>query len=106
MAYTVLFYVVSAMILISATAVAFSRNIVYSAFALMFSFMSIAAVYAMLSADFIAVTQLLLYVGGILVLILFAIMLTHRIEEVKLSNPSITTVGALLISVAVLAVLV
>src|SRR6266702_1311532 len=47
------------------------------------------AIYVFLSADFLAVTQLLVYIGGVLVLILFAVMLTNRITEVTVSNVSL-----------------
>ena len=55
MAYTIMFYAVSALILASAAAVALSRNIIYSAFALLFAFMGVGMIYAMLSADFLAI---------------------------------------------------
>jgi len=70
-----------------AAGVAFSRNIVYAAFSLLASFVGMVGLFAFLSADFLAVVQLMVYVGGILVLILFAVMLTNRISEVKNSNP-------------------
>ena len=53
------------------------------------TFLSVAGLFILLSADFIAVTQVLIYVGGILVLILFAIMLSSRIREIKISNLSV-----------------
>src|SRR5437588_10627250 len=58
---------------------AFSRNIIYSGWALLFAFLGVAGLYVFLGADFPAVAQVLIYVGGILVLILFAIMLTKQI---------------------------
>lgn len=72
----------------SAGIVAFSRNIVHSAFALLATFFGVAGLYVFLGADFLAGIQVLIYVGGILVLILFAVMLTHRIADVNLSNES------------------
>lgn len=76
MEYGLLFYAVSALTLVSSAVVVFSKSIVRAAFSLLFSFLGIGLLYALLSADFLAVIQLMLYVGGILVLILFAIMLT------------------------------
>src|SRR5256885_14038724 len=58
---------------------AFSGNIIYSAWAMLFAFLGVAGLYVFLGADFPAVAQVLIYVGGILVLILFAIMLTRQI---------------------------
>jgi NADH-quinone oxidoreductase subunit J len=82
--------------------VAFSRNIIYSAFSLLGTFMGVAGLYIFLGADFVAAVQLLIYVGGILVLILFAVMLTHRITDVQITNraagriPALIIVGALI----------
>jgi NADH:ubiquinone oxidoreductase subunit 6 (subunit J) len=84
----VVFYVVAAAAVAGAAAVAASKNIVRSAFALLVVLFSAAALYAIMKADFIAAAQVLIYVGGILVLIIFAVMLTHRITDVKLSNES------------------
>jgi NADH-quinone oxidoreductase subunit J len=84
----VIFYILAAAAIGGAVAVATSRNIVRSAFALLAVLFSVAALYAVMKADFIAAAQVLIYVGGILVLIIFAVMLTHRITDVKLSNES------------------
>ncbi len=75
---TTIFYVFAVIALASAAYVVLARNIVRAAFALLFTLMSVAAFYALLLADFLAVTQLLVYVGGILVLLLFGVMLTNR----------------------------
>lgn len=84
----VLFYVFAIASVAGALGVAASRNIVRSAFALLAVLFSAAALYALMKADFIAGAQVLIYVGGILVLIIFAVMLTHRITDVKISNDS------------------
>jgi len=73
----------------SAAGVAFSRKVLYSAFSLLGTFAGAAGLFIMLSSDFIAVTQVLIYVGGILILIVFAVMLTNKIGDVKLTNQSI-----------------
>ena len=84
----VLFYLFAAGAVAGALAVARSRNIVRSAFALLAVLVSAAGLYALMKADFIAAAQVLIYVGGILVLIIFAVMLTHRITDVNVSNES------------------
>ena len=84
----IVFYIVAAAAVGGGVAVALSRNIVRSAFALLTVLFSVAAMYALARADFIVAAQILIYVGGILVLIIFAIMLTHKITDVKLSNES------------------
>jgi NAD(P)H-quinone oxidoreductase subunit 6 len=100
---TVVFYALVALAWGGAAAVAFGRNIVRSAFALLGTFLGVAGLYALLSADLVAVIQLLVYVGGILVLILFAVMLTSRIAQVKASNLSLG-LGAGLLGLAAVAV--
>jgi NADH-quinone oxidoreductase subunit J len=90
----------------SALVVVFSRNLVRAAFALFFTLCGVAAIYAALGADFLAAIQLLIYVGGILILILFAVMLSRRISQVNLSNPSVSRLVGGLVSLAVFAVLV
>jgi NADH-quinone oxidoreductase subunit J len=101
-----LFYPLAALTVLGAVGVAVSRNIVYSAMGLLMALLGAGALYVLLSADFLAVTQLLVYIGGVLVLILFAVMLTNRITEVKVSNVSVGRYGGLLLFVAVAPVLV
>src|SRR5207249_4537079 len=72
------FYLLAAITVGSALGVALSHSIVYSAFALMGTLLGVAAMFVLLGADFLGVVQLLVYVGGILVLTLFAVMLTRR----------------------------
>lgn len=82
-----IFYVLAALTVGSAILVATLPNIIYAAVALLFTFGGVAGLYVLLSADFLAATQVLVYVGGILVLIMFAVFLSNRISSVKLSNP-------------------
>ena len=89
MIYAALFYFIAGITVVSALGVAFSRNVVYSAFSLMGTLLGAAGLYAFLAADFVAVVQILVYVGGILVFTLFAIMLTHQIADVQVSNRSV-----------------
>jgi NADH-quinone oxidoreductase subunit J len=96
-----LFYLLAAATIGFAAVVAFSRNIVHSAFALVGSFMGVAGIYVALAADFLAIVQILLYIGGIVVLTLFAVMLTHRIADVKISNRTVGRAPALLIMLLV-----
>jgi NADH:ubiquinone oxidoreductase subunit 6 (subunit J) len=83
-----LFYLFALIAIAGAVGVAASRNIVRSAFALLAVLFAAAALYALMKSDFIAAAQVLIYVGGILVLIIFAVMLTHRITDVRISNDS------------------
>ncbi len=99
------FLPIAAFTVAGAMGVAFSRNIVYSAFSLLAAFVGMVGLFAFLSADFLAVVQLMVYVGGILVLILFAVMLTSRISETKNSNPLHNLVVGGLTLLALLSVL-
>jgi len=99
--YAALFYAIAGLTVLSALGVAFSTNIVYSAMALMGTLVGVSGLYVFLAADFVAVVQLLVYVGGILVLTLFAIMLTHQIAEVQVSNRSVGRLPALALVVVV-----
>src|SRR4249920_40268 len=94
---TAVFYLIALLTIASAGMVAFSRNIIYSAFSLLGTFMGVAGLYIFLGADFVAAVQVLIYVGGILVLILFAVMLTHRITDVTITNRASGRIPALLV---------
>ena len=80
------FYVFAVITVGSAVVVVLARSLIYSAFALLFTFFGVAGLYVLLGADFLAATQLLIYVGGILVLLLFGVMLTHKIYELDLRS--------------------
>lgn len=103
--FDIVFYVFAALIVASTAVVAFSRNLVYSAFALLFTFFGVAGIYVLLSADFLAAVQVFIYVGGILVLIIFAVMLTRGISDVEISNQSLRPVQGALILIGTMAIL-
>ena len=100
--FDIVFYLFTAVILISACIVVFSKNIVRAAFSLLFTFFGVAAFYVLLHADFLAVTQLLVYVGGILVLLLFGVMLTNKVIDVEIKTGTMQTLPASIL-VAVIA---
>jgi NADH-quinone oxidoreductase subunit J len=75
----IIFVILSAFILGSALAVVTVRNIIHSALWLIASFFGVAALYLLMEAEFVAVVQVLVYVGAISILILFAIMLTRHV---------------------------
>ncbi|NQY90313.1 MAG: NADH-quinone oxidoreductase subunit J [Deltaproteobacteria bacterium] len=102
----VAFLLLSALTLGGGGGVIFSGNIVYSALSLMVSFLGVAGLYVMLEADFVAGVQVLVYVGGVLVLTLFAVMLTHRIEDIKVSNRGVGKLPGLAAALAMFAGLI
>ena len=75
------FGVLALMVLGTALGVVLLSNIVYSAFLLGGVFISISGIYILLNADFVAAAQILVYVGAVNVLILFAIMLVNKKED-------------------------
>jgi len=102
-----LFWAVAGFTVLGAAGTALLHNILHSAFSLLATLLGVAILYVYLSADFVAVTQVLLYVGGVLVLILFAIMLTNQIgEDPKVTNRSVGMPAGLAISTVLAATLV
>lgn len=91
------FYFFAVIILASAWVVARSKNIMYSAFSLLFTFFGVAGLYVLLNADFLAITQIVIYIGGILVLIIFGVMLTSRVTGVDIKEGPTSKVQGYLI---------
>ena len=89
----------------SAAVVVLARSLIYSAFALLFTFFGVAGFYVMLGADFLAATQLLIYVGGILVLLLFGVMLTHKLYDLDLRSEVTQFLPGLIVAVGLFATL-
>ncbi len=104
--FDIAFYVFAVITIGSAIIVVSARNIVYSAFALLFTFFGVAGLYILLNADFIAVTQVLIYVGGILVLIIFGIMLTTKVFDVPVRTETLHVGPAIVITGAIMGTLV
>ena len=77
------FVILAAIIISGALGVVLISNIVYSAFLLGGVFMAVAGLYLLLNASFVAAAQILVYVGAVNVLILFAIMLVNKKEDLK-----------------------
>ena len=74
---SVFFYLIAAVMVGAALVVVTSRNVVRAALALIVVFAGVAAQFILLAAEFVAVTQVLVYIGAIMVLMLFGIMLTR-----------------------------
>jgi len=108
--YNIIFYLFAAITVLSAFFVVTHRNIVYSAFFLLFTFFGVAGIYVLLGADFVAIVQLIVYVGGILILLLFGVMLTNKITNVEIKTGVINiypaVIGVGLFSGALLAALI
>jgi NADH-quinone oxidoreductase subunit J len=87
---SIIFYLLAAFILVSAVLAVSSRKIFRAAIYLLFCMMGIAGLYFWLQYEFVAAVQVVVYVGGIVVLIIFSIFLTHHVgsemEEPKLKR--------------------
>ncbi len=104
----IVFWVIAVSSIVAALAVVQVRDLFRSAIFLIVSFMGVAGMFVLLRAEFLAIVQVLIYVGAISVLVLFAIMMTRDVEEGSPSNrlriPAAVAAalfGAIAISVAV-----
>src|ERR1700760_2781566 len=105
-----LFYLMGFLALASAIFVAASRNLVRSVFMFFVTLVALAGLYVLALADFVAITQIVIYVGGILILIIFAFMLSGRealasLHERKTSFFNISKMPALVLAVLFFVVL-
>jgi NADH-quinone oxidoreductase subunit J len=97
----IIFVMVGIVTVGSAAVLVLSLSLIDSAFALLFTFFGVAMIYVFLGADFLAATPVLIYVGGILVLLLFGVMLTHRLYNLNLKAETFQIIPGILISLAV-----
>ena len=100
----VLFYVAGALTLAGALVVVMSRNIVYAAFGLLASMVGVAGLFLIAFAEFLALAQLLIYGGAVVIVILFALMLT-RIEDFESLSDHPQWPIAALVAIAVFGVI-
>jgi NADH-quinone oxidoreductase subunit J len=100
------FYILGAIIIGSAVMVVIIKNIFHSALFLVLCFFSVAGIYLLLGADFLAAVQVLIYVGAITILLLFAIMFTAQIYNpaIRQSNEQVIP-GILIVLTLLLATL-
>jgi NADH-quinone oxidoreductase subunit J len=104
MAQAITFYTLSAFILLFGILVITARNTVHSVLFLVANFLFVAALYALVGAQFLAVIQVLVYAGGIVVLYLFVVMLVNlKRPPEQHHDPRRRSRLALVLAVAVLA---
>ncbi|MGI0499998.1 NADH-quinone oxidoreductase subunit J [Limnospira platensis] len=100
------FGLLTIMMISSALGVVLLKNIVYSAFLLGGVFMSMAGLYLLLNADFVAAAQVLIYVGSVNVLILFGIMLVNKQQDFRvLPNAGLRQIATAVVCVGLFALL-
>lgn len=101
-----LFYFFILLAAAGAGAIVFSKNVFKSALFLLTALLSVAALYVLSFAEFLAVTQVLIYAGGILVIIIFGIMLTTRISGLSLKVRNAHTLSGGLVGLSMFILLV
>src|SRR5512140_2070919 len=72
------FWILAVVTLVAAASIMLSRNLLHAVLFLILTFVGVAGFFVLLSADFLAMAQVIIYVGAIAVLVLFAILLTPR----------------------------
>lgn len=101
-----LFYFFMVLAAAGAGGIVFSKNVFRSALLLLICLLSIAALYVLSFAEFLAVTQVLIYAGGILVIIIFGIMLTTKIAGLPLKVRNAHTLSGALVGIGMFVLLV
>ena len=99
------FYLIASVTIASAFWVVASTRIIHSAVALLFTLFGVAGLYVFLYADFLAATQIVIYVGGILVLIIFGVMLTNKIDTPVIVSDSSNKIIGLFVSAFIFSML-
>jgi NADH-quinone oxidoreductase subunit J len=101
----VVFIILSAVALVGAVGAVTVRNLFHAAIFLVLSFVGIAGYYILLEAEFLAMVQILVYVGAISILIIFAIMLSRRMMSPEFRARNEQWIGGLVAAVALFAIL-
>lgn len=104
MAHTIVFWILAVLSVVGALSVVVLRDIFRAALALVFTFFVIAGVYVSLNADFLAAVQVLVYVGAIAILLIFALMLTR--EPHRASTTGMLRFPALIVALILTGVMV
>ncbi|MGI6648540.1 MAG: NADH-quinone oxidoreductase subunit J [Bacillota bacterium] len=101
---TIVFWIIAAVILGSAISVVTAQNLVHAALFMVLTFFGVSGLYVLLEADFLAVVQILIYVGAIAVLMVFGVMLTQRkgMEETNVSSSHKWVTGILVTALMVI----
>src|SRR6187200_1659484 len=103
---TVGFWFLSALLIASALAVVLTKNLFHSVLWLALALTGTAGIFLLLNAEFLAAVQLLLYAGGIITIVVFAIVVTERLVGERLTQTNMRIGGAALVSVVFLGFIV
>jgi len=99
----ILFYVFGLLAIAAAVFMLATKNVLYAAFGLLITLLSVAAIFILLYADFVAIAQLMIYIGGVLILVLFSVMLSNQVQGQPVQSESINRFSGLLTAGALLA---
>ena len=90
----VLFWIFSGLIIGTSLIVLMTRNVLYAAIALMAALLGVAVIFVLAQADFLAVTQIMIYVGGIVTLMIFGVMLSKSVDIDNSQKFNIKTIAS------------
>ncbi len=99
------FYILAGFSVFSALGILIAKNVVHAVFMLVLVFLGIAGVFIISNAEFVGVTQIMIYIGGVLILMMFGIMLTHRIDGKRLESEHRRVIIASILGLGLLGVL-
>lgn len=99
------FYILAGFSVFSALGILFAKNVVHAVFLLVLVFLGISGIFIISNAEFVGITQIMIYIGGVLILMMFGIMLTHRIDGKKLESENRRVLTASLLGLGLLGVL-
>lgn len=91
------FYGFAGLTVFAALLILFSKNVIHAVFMLVLVFLGIAGVFLVSNAEFVGITQILVYIGGILILMIFGVMLTNRLDGQKLLTENRRVIPAILL---------
>lgn len=101
----ILFYVFAFITAGAALGLALARNVIYAAFLLLAVLLGVAALYVFASAEVLAMSQIIVYVGGTLIIVIFGVMLTSKIKESRPETELINLIPGILLGLSLMAML-
>lgn len=103
---TIVLYVFEVLAAVAAISILFVKNVFHAALLFMICLLALAGIFVIANAEFIAVTQILIYAGGVLILIIFGVMLTSRMKGKPLTVSNQYVWGGALVALFFAAVLI
>lgn len=101
----ILFYFFTALTAISGIALALAKNVIYAAFLLFALLLGVAAMYVFAGAEVLAMSQIIVYVGGTLIIVIFGVMLTSKIREMRPETELVNLVPGILLALSLMGML-